>query len=61
MSAFDVAGAVVWTPLAGIMWWAIWSVLKTSDLNGREGAVVITVILTLASAFCIARLFGATL
>jgi len=57
MSAFDVAGAVVWTPLA--IW--IWVDLirgAVSEPNVGMGGII-AVLLTLASVYCIARLFGA--
>jgi hypothetical protein len=61
MSAFDIAGAVVWTPLAVFMWY----VLFTSDGNltvvGVFNGLAISTILSLAAAYCIARLFGASL
>ena len=60
MSAFDIVGAVVWTALAALFWFAIgvalrqhWPITFVScciALGTAAGAI-----------FCIARLFGAHL
>ena len=60
MSAFDIAGAVVWTPMAATMWYAMFSLEKPTQ-HVIINAVVSTVGVTLASIYCIARLFGANL
>ena len=60
MSAFDIAGAVVWTGLAALFWFAIRLAFRQhkpiTSLNccialGTTGAAI----------FCIARLLGAHL
>ena len=64
MSALDVAGAVVWTTLAASLWcatfgWASGYIVPlTEDLQGT--GFLVAIILTLASVYCIARLFGAS-
>jgi hypothetical protein len=59
MSAFDIAGAVVWTPLAVMMWLMVATRLKDAIDCALGG--VIAVACSLASIFCFARLFGASL
>jgi hypothetical protein len=63
MSAFDIAGAVVATPLAAL--YILLSYLATVDdsISGKEAVttLVIATLLTAWAAFCIARLCGASL
>jgi len=64
MSAFDIAGAVVWTPLAVLFWAYLLAPRGAGGAldNGDEGFYfILSIIVTLASAFCIARMSGATL
>lgn len=57
MSAWDISGAAVWTPLA--VW--IWAELLFGDVRPENQAmgVVFGTALALASIFCISRLMGA--
>lgn len=60
MSAFDIAGAVVWTPLALSWWYDI--ITDRPDWIAHDDyalGTIIAVVLTLAATYCIARLFGA--
>lgn len=61
MSAFDIAGAVVWTPLAVLFWGAAQRTNKQGDKEATAIGFFLTILCTLAAAFCIARLFGARL
>jgi len=64
MSAFDIAGAVVAMPLAVLFWAAamIPSPPPHPRYGPREGGMALrAVVCTAWSAFCIARLCGATL
>lgn len=56
MSAWDIAGAVVWMPLAAFFWFAFWTAQKESH---HVAAILIATSSTLGAIFCIARLFGA--
>jgi hypothetical protein len=60
MSAFDIAGAVVWTPLAVLFWFAFVVKVKRA-IADQWAAFWLGVLASLAAAFCIARLFGAHL
>lgn len=57
MSAWDVAGAVVWTPLALLSWFA----LLNSETNAAGKVVCLPFVFgwTGLSVYCIARLCGA--
>lgn len=57
MSAFDIAGAVVWTLLALFSVGCLATPTRP-DLNGRWFLILISTLL--ASIYCIARLFGAS-
>lgn len=59
MSAFDITGAVVWTPLA-VMFMRVCGNDKLSE-DGKVRAAIYSIILSLASIFCISRLMGAGL
>lgn len=70
MSAWDVAGAVVWTPLATLMvfvaghalngWTdALYQQRPDRDLGHMASVVGVMLACLLASGYCIARLFGA--
>ncbi len=60
MSAFDIAGAVVWTGLAVLFWFAIWlAVRQHAPITGYSCCIALGT--TAAAIFCIARLFGAHL
>jgi len=64
MSAFDVAGAVVWTPLAVLFW--IGALTPSNPphppYSEREyGCFIAAIFTTIAAIFCIARLNGASL
>ena len=64
MSAWDVAGAVVWTLVALLLWAVIYFAALargTMEIEEVGFSLVIAVMLSLASVFCIARLFGAHL
>lgn len=71
MSAFDIAGAVIWTPCSALLWlWAALAIraakLQGRSLDGEEmgGATVVIIVALptgLAAVFCIARLLGAHL
>lgn len=56
MSAWDVAGALVWT-FFGVTGWREYATTLPEPL--RAGALVILIPMTLGSIFCIARLCGA--
>lgn len=56
MSAFDIAGAIVWSPLA-LFFWTFTVGTKNSENQGV--GFWLSVLFTLAAVFCIARLFGA--
>jgi hypothetical protein len=58
MSAWDIAGAVVWTPLALMFWATAFASVKRKDDTTRR-TFLVAVPLTLAAIFCIARLCGA--
>lgn len=62
MSAWDIAGAVVWTLSAAVWWTTVIRIAGHSDeLTPGQSltAIVVGVALPLASVFCIARLLGA--
>jgi hypothetical protein len=64
MSAFDLAGVAVWTPLAVLFWLGALTPGRPPHPRYGErelGCFCIAVTLSLASAFCICRLFGGTL
>lgn len=63
MSAFDVAGAAVWTLLAASLWAGMLGPDWTNKSTDSEvtSTFICTLIVTLAAVFCIARLFGAHL
>ena len=64
MSAWDVAGAVVWTSVALLLWAGIFFAALargTMEIEEVGFSLAIAVMLSLASVFCIARLFGAHL
>lgn len=63
-SAWDVAGAFVWTPSAVLSWYGViervWQASKIIDAaNPVHIDITLPVLLSLAAAFCIARLCGA--
>lgn len=61
MSAFDIAGAVVATPLAVLfLAWSV-SAFKVDDREDLCVGVCFSAASVLWAAFCIARLCGATL
>ena len=62
MSAFDLAGAVVWTPLCLLFF--VGAVVPSRPPRPRygepeAGCFVTSVVLAFAAVFCIARLCGA--
>lgn len=62
MSAWDIAGTVVWTPLAILFWGGalVPSRPPLPPYGAREvNAAVWAVCFSVAAVFCIARLFGA--
>ena len=61
MSAWEVAGAVVWTPLAAFLLWNVSRLRKDRDVSDEVWLFGLSVASTasMAAAFCIARLFGA--
>lgn len=59
MSAWDIAGAVVWTPLAILFWGALGKLSRRGDSDAVRVGFPLTVSMTIGAAFCIARLFGA--
>lgn len=63
MSAFDIAGAVVWTPLAFVFWVWVFVESPKPSVSGESALVGLTfAFATLGlAAFCIGRLFGAHL
>jgi len=63
VSAWDISGAVVWTLMALLLWAGIFADLAKGTMKNGEGfvPVAIAIMLSLASVFCIARLFGAHL
>jgi hypothetical protein len=63
MSAFDIAGAVVWTPLAVALIGLSIADRLTGWMDNKELAFMALVAAAPLglSAFCIARLFGASL
>lgn len=63
MSAFDIAGAVVWTPLAVLGWRMVfvdWTDIDGVSTETMRTTIIGTIILSLAAVYCIARLHGAT-
>lgn len=58
MSANDIAGAVVWTPVALIFWTVTFS-YRAHDRAKIRRASLLAVAFTFAAVFCIARLWGA--
>ena len=61
MSAFDITGAVVATPLAVLFLAWTRSALKTDDREDVCVGVCLSALATLWATFCIARLCGASL
>jgi hypothetical protein len=63
VSAFDVAGAVTWTPLALMGWWWLFTEGNRPSASGEKCAAVLsmTLLSSFGGCFCIARLFGASL
>lgn len=59
MSAWDIAGAVVWTPLAIAFAWVGCSDAEPGDEAMHRRAARWSIPLALGAAFCIARLYGA--
>lgn len=58
MSAWDIAGAVVWTLLA-VMFWGT-AVISVDDPKASvKAATALAAAFTMAAIFCIARLCGA--
>lgn len=65
MTAFDIAGAAVWTPVALLLWAEI-ATAPPSPPNldaGYSDAIRLAFAsaLAFAAVFCIARLFGASM
>jgi hypothetical protein len=60
MSAFDIAGAILWTPLAVVSWFSFSQAVKLS-MALQWTRLWHATLTSLAAAFCIARLFGAHL
>lgn len=63
MSAWDIMGAVVWGALAAFCWWAGFGSGERESLTDKTmlGYVIIGFAFTVATIFCIVRLFGAHL
>lgn len=59
MTALDIAGAVVSTPLA-LLFWAEFVVRASYGcVCAAEFVLIVATVLSVASVYCIARLFGA--
>lgn len=59
MSAWDIAGAVLWTPLAALHWYLLPQIRKDAKPIRRIEFIAVTVMLSAVAVFCVARLFGA--
>lgn len=62
MSAWDIAGAIVWTPIAVILWSFLFRGGYDWSEHGAGNALTFSIALissSLAAIYCIARLFGA--
>lgn len=61
MSAFDITGAVVWTPSALICWVGFFRAAVKGYFEDEASiwAFFFCIGMSLPSAYCIARLFGA--
>lgn len=57
MSAFDIAGAIVWTPAAALF--AVMLVNAGTNAQGKVFCLCALIAAGLGAVFCIARLFGA--
>lgn len=59
MSAWDVAGAAVWTPLAILNTWALICLRKEATMRALVGGFSFSAAFIFAAVFCIARICGA--
>lgn len=60
MSALDIAGAVVWTPLALVFWGTMATSPPPANEGGRWKVLIPAVPCSFAAVYSIARLCGAT-
>lgn len=58
MSAFDIAGAIVWTPIC-IWWWRDYLTGRVAK-EDKGCAAILVLGITFASIYCLARCFGAS-